>query len=248
MSVFAQRKALIIGNSNFEKYSNITAYNDVSFVADAFKALDYSVRVRTDLDYLSMVAAIDSFKTTLRDGDIAVFYFSGYVKQEAGRNYLIPFNARLKHPNTRYFSIDVLQEALSRATESFLIIDAKTINCPPLQICKGKGDLAPPERLVKNQAVIMAITTARNVKTQKSYISPFTESFVDVVFSDMIDFNDLPEKISSMLKLVSGSEVSMIWKSNRVAPFSFYNPTIPYKYKFQKPIIKTFGTGGSYNF
>ncbi|MDD4099463.1 MAG: caspase family protein, partial [Candidatus Cloacimonetes bacterium] len=75
LGAFAQRKALVIGNSSYEKYAFSSAKNDAQLAADALKALDYTVVHKTDLNYTEFTKALDDFKKDLGTGDVAVFYY-----------------------------------------------------------------------------------------------------------------------------------------------------------------------------
>jgi uncharacterized caspase-like protein len=89
------RKALVIGNANYEEARLKNSLNDTKDIAAALRKLGFEVTLVQNLDLRSMEAAINDFSRQLRKGGVGVFYYAGYGVQVEEENYLIPLNAKL---------------------------------------------------------------------------------------------------------------------------------------------------------
>jgi uncharacterized caspase-like protein len=100
------RKALVIGNGNYEEGRLQNSLNDATDIAKALEELGFEVTLVQNLDLRSMEAAIDDFSRQLRKGGVGVFYYAGYGVQVEGENYLIPLKAKLlKGSDVRYEAV-----------------------------------------------------------------------------------------------------------------------------------------------
>jgi uncharacterized caspase-like protein len=250
-SAYADRKALIISNPSFEKYNLPSAVNDANLVEQAFTALDFHITRAHELDYVQMLEAIDKFKTTLRSGDTAVFYYSGFAEQQCGKNYLLPANPGIPDKNTGNqgkISVEVVLEALTRATESFVILETRQTPGSFLSFLSKNRGLAPVSHLAKNQSFVMAQSPNRDFTTRDGEFSIFTYTLLNKLSSEMIDFKELMEWVKTEVRTQTKGAQNPYWTSELVAPFSFYQPIQPYKYQFRLPPFKNLRGGGSYNF
>jgi uncharacterized caspase-like protein len=89
------RKALVIGNANYEEGQLQNSLNDAKDIAEALRKLRFEVILVQNLDLRSMEAAINDFSRQLRKGGVGVFYYAGHGVQVEEENYLIPLNAKL---------------------------------------------------------------------------------------------------------------------------------------------------------
>jgi TPR repeat protein len=90
------RFALVIGNGAYRAVPElVNPPNDARDVAEALKSLGFKVTLGVDLDQAEMQQAIAAFASSAAGADASLFYFAGHGLQFAGRNYLIPVDARL---------------------------------------------------------------------------------------------------------------------------------------------------------
>ncbi len=250
LSAFAQRKALVIGNSGFDKYQLATTLNDAQLAADAFAAMDYEVSLHKDQNYPQMIAAIDSFKNSLTKNDVAVFYYAGYTIQECGKNYLIPYaSAKDKKQDDSIISVDVILEAISRAHRSFMILESRQTGKPfPKNLCGKDKGLAKIQRLRSNQGFAMASAAGKELKEQGEKYSIFSYTLFSKMTSGMIDFPELMRESVEEVKTHTDKNQIPHWQSTLDAPFSFWEQTQEQKYRFRFPSYRALEGGGSYNF
>jgi tetratricopeptide (TPR) repeat protein len=95
------RVALVIGNG---AYANAAALpnpaNDARDMAGALRELGFKVIEGYNLDGTTMRGRISDFGAALPGAGVSLFYYAGHGMQVAGKNYLIPVDARLERPSS----------------------------------------------------------------------------------------------------------------------------------------------------
>jgi hypothetical protein len=93
------RVALVIGNGTYSFASHLkNPINDAADMAGALRDIGFTVIDGIDLDRRAMEEKIRAFGNTLGSARIALFFYAGHGMQVAGKNYLIPVDARLQKP------------------------------------------------------------------------------------------------------------------------------------------------------
>ena len=93
--VFANRKALLIGNDAYVNVSRLeTARADASALARVLGEMGYKVTLRLDLDERAMKGVLRQFRSEVEGGDEVVFFFAGHGVQIGGSNYLLATDIR----------------------------------------------------------------------------------------------------------------------------------------------------------
>jgi len=95
------RVALVIGNG---AYTNVTALtnppNDARDMSNTLRDLGFKVIEGYNLDSTKMRGKIEEFGAAMPGAGVTLFYYAGHGMQVAGKNYLIPVDARLEHPSS----------------------------------------------------------------------------------------------------------------------------------------------------
>jgi uncharacterized caspase-like protein len=85
------RVALVIGNSAYEPGSLANPVNDAQAIAGVLRdKLGFDVVEGFDLDRKGIHRQVRSFRSKMRSGGIALFYYSGHGVETLGQNYLMP--------------------------------------------------------------------------------------------------------------------------------------------------------------
>jgi hypothetical protein len=129
---FGRRVALVIGNSAYRSVAHLpNAANDADLTAAALRKAGFTdVTIGKDLDRAGMVAVLQEFGTKADGADWVVVYYAGHGIEVAGRNFLIPVDAQLKHE--RHVEDEAI--ALDRVMTS--AEGAKTIRLIALDACR----------------------------------------------------------------------------------------------------------------
>ena len=122
-----KRVALVIGNS---AYRNAPALmnpkNDAQDIGKSLRELGFSTIVATDLDRAGMDDVLDRFSRTVGGAEIALVYYSGHGMQFAGKNFLLPVDARLVNADDvnrfRLVPLDDVFDVLQGAPGARIII------------------------------------------------------------------------------------------------------------------------------
>lgn len=89
--VFANRKALIIGNDNYKNVSKLNnATSDAKAMSTALTALGFKVTMFLDIDEKAFKQALREFKMSIQGGDEVLVFFAGHGVQLGATNYLLP--------------------------------------------------------------------------------------------------------------------------------------------------------------
>lgn len=87
--------ALVIGNANYkENPPLLNPVNDASDVGEALRNLGFQVEKLTNGTQQQMEDAIRRLGKRVKEGDVALFYYSGHGVQVDGLNYLVPIEMK----------------------------------------------------------------------------------------------------------------------------------------------------------
>ncbi len=128
-SYSGERVALVIGNSNYEKITDLpNAAQDALDVSQKLTALGFRVSSGIDLTRSEILSLTQDVQKSLNPGDVALFYFAGHAIQLGSENFLIPVDAYGSDEETlRQRSVKlqtILAEMESRADRNIVILDA----------------------------------------------------------------------------------------------------------------------------
>jgi len=197
--LWGMRKALVIGNSNYNEQVLRNSINDASDVYNALKGLGFSASLFTDLNREGFFRAVGEFVSTLTPSDEVVFFYSGHAAQIEGKNYLIPVNEYIDSATRcAYLSYDtsMLLDELSRAAISIVILDACRDN--PFAFSRSiRSGLAPMTVSAGSQCVIFATEQGRTASDGEGRNSPFTESLLANITTPGIKITDLIQRVSN---------------------------------------------------
>ena len=92
----AARVALVIGNGAYQRVPKLpNPANDARAMAEALKKLGFTVIEGYDLTIEAMLDRVHDFGQAADGAEVALVFYAGHGLQLAGRNYLLPVDARL---------------------------------------------------------------------------------------------------------------------------------------------------------
>lgn len=124
-----RRVALVIGNGDY-RYANKLPNppNDAADIAGALRKLDFDVVEGRDLDKHGVEDKLREFGRKLNGAKLALFFYAGHGMQVAGKNYIIPVDAKLEQPgDLRLDTIDlsdVLAQMEAEQRVNLVFLDA----------------------------------------------------------------------------------------------------------------------------
>ena len=91
LPVFANRKALVIGNDSYQKVTPlVNAREDAKVVAESLTSLGYKVSLKLDVTEKQFKSELRTFKGQIQPGDEVAIFYAGHGVQIASTNYLLP--------------------------------------------------------------------------------------------------------------------------------------------------------------
>ena len=126
-SSLSRQVALVIGNSSYTSFPLKNPVNDAKDMAAKLRTYGFDVIERTDLSTRQIGSTLREFRSRLKPGDVALFFYAGHSVQIKGENYLPAVDADINSeediPNQSLSLkqiIDVLEESRSRLNLVFL--------------------------------------------------------------------------------------------------------------------------------
>ncbi|MBK5961337.1 hypothetical protein CCR97_24485, partial [Rhodoplanes elegans] len=124
-----ERVALVIGNGAYRAATPLpNPPNDAADVAAALRKLGFTVIEGRDLDKAALEDKIRAFGRALDRASVALFFYAGHGLQVAGKNYLVPVDARLERPGDLSFETvevgQVLGQMEAEARVNLVFLDA----------------------------------------------------------------------------------------------------------------------------
>lgn len=95
-TAFAERVALVIGNSAYEHTGQLNnPVNDATDIAAMLEQMEFEVDVALDVDGAEFANRLAAFTARAKGAEIALLYYSGHGLQFEGESYLMPVDATL---------------------------------------------------------------------------------------------------------------------------------------------------------
>jgi hypothetical protein len=111
-----RRVALVIGNSNYKQVPVLdNPANDATDLAAKLGAIGFDVLRGLDLDYAGMRDIIRRFGEKMTGADVALVFYAGHGLQVAGKNYLVPVDAKISNQSDVDFAtidLDLILRAM----------------------------------------------------------------------------------------------------------------------------------------
>lgn len=126
------RVALVIGNSNYRNSPLKNPVNDARAMRDKLKRMGFDVVMREDIKVREIGGALREFRSKLRAGSIALFFYAGHGLQIRGENYLPAVDAEISSEE------DVPQQSLNVNSVLTTMEDSKAgVNLVLLDACRN---------------------------------------------------------------------------------------------------------------
>ena len=199
-----RKVALVIGNSEYAVLEPIPAASyDADDVAATLRRLGFvEVIVKKNLDGRALINEIGAFKATIRQGDLALLYYSGHGTSLGEENYLLPVDYDLPVDQDlvkrEAYAMSEVRDKLedSGARVRVLIFDA--CRGPALRNKGGEGNPASVE--VKPEGTLIAFASAHK---QDSFFdardrnSLYTKRLLEALRSPEADLRGLLQNVQS---------------------------------------------------
>jgi formylglycine-generating enzyme required for sulfatase activity len=131
-SLNEHRVALIVGNANYKSSPLRNPINDARAMREKLREMGFQVIYFEDLKTRQVGAAIREFRTAIRPGSVALFFYAGHGLQVRGENYLPTVDAELSSED------DVPQQSMAVSAVLNAMEDSKAaVNLVLLDACRN---------------------------------------------------------------------------------------------------------------
>lgn len=226
----AQKSALIIGNSRYLLGDRLTnPQNDAEDIANKLKSLGFDVILLKDANLAQMLDSIDQFKSKLRQGDVALFYFAGHGLQVDGQNYLVPIDAKMNSRSRVAYEAVKLSDvsnalAQGNITNNIIIIDACRNDPFPKELRDGSRGLARLDSSVRSpkKKLFYLFASAPGTVAQdgKGRNGVFTQELLKYLGQAGLTMPDLYEAVSNGVLVASNNKQEVYHEGDMLARFS----------------------------
>ncbi|HNX36771.1 MAG TPA: caspase family protein [Candidatus Cloacimonadota bacterium] len=246
LSLFAERKALVIANSNYDRVTLNSPINDATNMESALTGLGFSVSRYNNLRLAAMVSAVDSFATTITANDDVVVYFAGHGTAYDGVNYLCPAGMNLStsqsYKKTAY-NLNTLAAKTKIARTSMLVIEASKQWTPDGTKAIAKPFAKMLATAPTKQVIVFSARPDKIVLNSYEEKSIFTTTFIKNITESDLNFNLMMQGvITEVATQTKGLQVP--WVSGVMTTEFIFNP-LDSKWRFKSFDLWDTEGGGS---
>lgn len=175
-----KRVAFVIGNGEYDDFPVETATRDADIMKTFLQEHNFEVIYAENASKREIIRGIRAFNSSMQEGGIALFYFTGHTIQVKGTNYLIPVEASIENDYHVLYEAIELNAIIKKMKKTgnrlnMLIINAANQNAYADKFRVKEKGLAKI-KVSKNMDLILS--TAPN-KALKDY--PFTTKLVPIL-------------------------------------------------------------------
>jgi tetratricopeptide (TPR) repeat protein len=202
-----RRIALVIGNGRYRSVANLAnPPHDAADFAESLRKIGFEVVEGRDLDKRSTEDKLRDFNRKLEGAKLAAFFYAGHGMQVAGRNYLVPVDAKLEQASDLGLdTIDLGQVLVQMESEprvNLVFLDACRDNPMARSLARSLG--ARSTEIGSGLAVVhSAIGTMIAYATQPDAIasdgkgrnSPFTAALIRHIGTPGLDIGTVMRRV-----------------------------------------------------
>ena len=241
LAIAQERVALVVGVGAYQNVSKLAnPPNDARLIAEVLKKLSFDTQVVVDPTYDDMKHALRDFGLRLAPAKVALFFYAGHGVQVAGRNYLLPVNAKLvREQDLRYEAFDmqaVLEEMDGPGRVNLIFLDACR-NDPQLarslamhmgsrSALVGRG-LAGIDTNRASTLIAFATAPGEIAADGSGADSPFSTALAQHIGTAGLDVRQMLTRVRADVKAATGN-VQVPWVNESLdADFYFVPATAP---------------------
>jgi hypothetical protein len=179
-----KRVALIIGNSAYADIPLRNSARDAQDISAVMQGLGFTVQTKINANQRQMDEAVNEFIQKVRNGDVALFYFSGHGLQVNGENYLIPVGGKItSEADVHYAAVNVgrilanLEESKNKI--NIVILDACRNN--PFKGLRSYGKGLSPVDAPVGTFIAYATSPGSVAADGTGANSPYTKHLLDAL-------------------------------------------------------------------
>ncbi|MDB5601693.1 MAG: hypothetical protein JWN71_3737 [Xanthobacteraceae bacterium] len=213
----ADRVALVIGNGAYMSATKLAnPANDAADIAKVLRDIGFDVVEGVDVDRRTMEVKVREFSRKLSDAKVALFFYAGHGMQVAGKNYLVPVDAKLEQAGDLALdTVDVhvvLQQMESQKRINLVFLDACRDNPLARSLAKSFGSSRSGAVGQGLASIQSAIGTMIAFATQPDNValdgsgrnSPFTTALLKHIRTPGLDISVMMRRVRTDVLAATG--------------------------------------------
>lgn len=229
------RRALVIGNAEYEIGPLVNPVNDARGVAKALENCGFSVTLLENAAKETMYRGVDDFSSSLATSDTALFFYAGHGAQVQDKNYLYPMGEAIRDEvgiKSLAIPVDYILGKIADASPVTMLVflDACRTN-PSFQSSRsGARGLAPPPRIeTKNSLIVYATAPNSEALDGSGANSPFSEALIGLLPTPGMEIADLMRNLTSRVATATGEKQTPWVSLSMRDPFFFVDADAMYR-------------------
>ena len=234
-----RRVALVIGNSAYEHTTVLrNPVNDAKDIATVLGRLGFELVTTYDANAERFTAAVEEFSRKMSGAQAALFYYAGHGVQFAGRNYLLPVDAKLSSEfalkREAIAADDVIQPMENAERVNIVFLDScrnnplaeqlkRSIAAPTRAASVGRG-LAPVEPSGRDTLIVFSTAPGEEAEDGGGRHSPFTDALLRHIETPGVDVEVMLKRVTGDVRKATGEKQRPERLARLAKEFSF-NPT-----------------------
>jgi len=220
------RKAILIGNGDYEQNRLKNPVSDARELADVLMALGFDVTLKTNLNRREFRATIDAFSDGLSEDDEVVFFYSGHGIQVKGVNYLIPVSHDIKsESDIEYEAVEAnwILSRIEKAKLNIFILDACRDN--PYSGFKSQSrGLAQMSAKPGSTYIVFATSSGNVAQDGIGNNSPFTSALIKHIPTVDIKIEDMIKRVTnSVMEITKNAQCP--WTTGNLKDDFYFLPS-----------------------
>lgn len=225
LGAFAKSVALVIGNSTYQSVAPLeNPGNDARDVSEALRRQGFEVISVLDQNRAEMRHSLRDFRDRADAAEVALVYYAGHGIEIAGRNYLVPVDARLedeRDAELEMIDLNLVLDQISGASALKMVVLDACRNNPFVAKMKRQGatrsvgsglgriEDAEADTLIAYAAAAGEITPDGLSGTN----SPFTSAFLDALEEPPMDVRRLLGQVRDKMRAVVPDAAPFVYTS-----------------------------------
>jgi len=203
----AARKALVIGNAQYQDKPLKNTVNDAKDIKSKLESLGFKVSIFLDTDQEQLYRAIYDFTEALDSSDEAIFYYAGHGAQVQGQNYLLPVKPLMRDEisvvNNSY-KCDELLARMKKPQVCIIFLDACRNNPYSGNRSLSRG-LASMTGALPSQLIVFSTMAGQEAMDGDDRNSPFALALMKYI-SQPLRFDTILRNVTEEVELLTGGK------------------------------------------
>jgi len=209
-----RKKALIISNAAYQWLATPAKHVGAQALGAALRELNFQVTEEFDVTSSSLEQAIRRFQSGLREGDVCLVYYSGYVIQDNSASYLVmtDYNTEATGDNkASLYLLLRLQQTLARPALAIRMFVIDGGWSEPRLAGRRTGVATESSAGLPPNVWMFVSTSPDDVPTKAGAAALFTQTFVAALKKPGLDLTDLAtEVIRDVRKASNGTQTPRV--------------------------------------